>query len=665
MTTPDKKKRHRGVRASRARLVHAMTGAGLKTQAALAERIADLEDLEAMPKDAVSRVFRELPVEPMTLERIARALGVEAHTLYKTAEEEQDEMAVQKQARAGRVPLDRRLVLAGVAFAALLLFTYTRYSGGGSDPESIDAIAALDLGSTPVVVMAFDGDDNGAFRTVLRESLGDHFQVSSSTAAALVDGLDPKTAADRLRADAVISGEFLTVGRLTAVRAYLFANDFRTQIWSESWPRHAVPNKLENIAANISRALVRTTGLPSNDAEPGYFPLAPVQDDYLQGELYLDAPSSELNIKRAQSRFESALRQDANYARAHAGLCQTLMEEHWMTDEERALTDAAATCGQALQLDPDDPVIAAAHAHFLRRTGRNEEALTLYERVTTAHPFDASALYGLANSRLDQFLQSEDPEALSRAKKAARAAAIADEKIWKPLFALATMEWYDGNLEAATSVSEEALSRDENEKILSNLGTFYICAGNFEKARDTYLRAQEINPASYVGDEFLGQVYYFVGDYAESAKLRKRAIESIAGGEPEIHQMWGSLGDSYRHLGDVEGAMDAYRKAASIAERDYLRGTSPIADRAARAYYYVMLDSLDTSAVSKAVMREIYHDIDAIAAEVETGTAHRRMAVIYLQRNQRDKARQALQEATATCPGYAKMADFSELASST
>ena len=80
--------RRRGVRASRAKLVRALAEAGLKTQAALAERIADAEDLDAAPKDVVNRVFRELPVDPTTLERVARGLGVDAHTLYKTADEE-------------------------------------------------------------------------------------------------------------------------------------------------------------------------------------------------------------------------------------------------------------------------------------------------------------------------------------------------------------------------------------------------------------------------------------------------------------------------------------------------------------------------------------------------------------------------------------------------
>lgn len=78
------RRRIRGVRASRERLTHALARAGLRTQAALAEHIADIEGLDTAPRHLVNRVFRELPVDLLSLERIARALDVPAHTLYLT-----------------------------------------------------------------------------------------------------------------------------------------------------------------------------------------------------------------------------------------------------------------------------------------------------------------------------------------------------------------------------------------------------------------------------------------------------------------------------------------------------------------------------------------------------------------------------------------------------
>jgi tetratricopeptide (TPR) repeat protein len=377
--------------------------------------------------------------------------------------------------------------------------------------------------------------------------------------------------------------------------------------------------------------------------------------------LHLDQPSNELNIKRGQSRFEAALRQDANYARAHAGLCLTLLEEYWMSDEERALKDAGRACGQALQLDPEDPVVSSAHALFLRRTGRNDDAMAVYEKIVDRFPSYSSVRAGLAASYLDAYRQSGDAELLARAKEAARKAADTDPQTWKPLFALSTMEWFDGNVAGAIAASEEALLRDRNEYLAANLGTFYLCDGAFHDAIESYTLAQELAPGSYVGDEFLGLAHYFLGNFEDSLRLRRRAIEAISTGEPELHEMWGNLGDSYRQLGANADAVAAYLKAAEIAERDHLRGTAPAADRVARAYYYMRLKLLDPTLVPGAVEDSIAADLDEIDTSIVASSAHRRMAEVRLMRGEYEKARSSLERASQTCKGYGMLPDLAPL----
>ena len=224
------------------------------------------------------------------------------------------------------------------------------------------------------------------------------------------------------------------------------------------------------------------------------------------------------------------------------------------------------------------------------------------------------------------------------------------------------MEWFDGNVRGAITASEAARARDENEYVLANLGSFYLCDGDFEKARSAYARAQELNPGSYVGYEFLGQAYYFLGDFERSAELRQKGIDSIASGNPEIHEMWGNLADSYRQTGNIEEAIAAYVRAAEIAERDYLRGTAPVADQSARAYYYTMLDKLDPALVPEPVLANIDEEIDAIAAKLVSASALRRMAQTYLERGDIEKARAALARATESCKGYARLPDLAPLA---
>ncbi len=661
MISPRNSQRHRGVRASRAKLVHALAEAGLKTQVALAERIADIENLDAVPKDAVNRVFRELPVDPSTLERVARALGVEAYVLYKSADEEAPVFSDPggRPTSAGRVGP----ALAGaVAVLAVVLGARWWFAPDmpvEAEPESRPP--ALAMGTPTLAVIPFANDEESGFGNLLRNRLQAHFNVARPTADVLIQSRDPVQTAERLRTDVVVDGEFRSLGRLTAVRVYLFRNGVRLQVWSDSVPTVALDDWLGSIAEQSALAIRRAVGMPVDEHKISHFPLAAVQDDYLEGERYLDEPSNELNIKRAQARFEAALRQDANYARAHAGLCQTLLEEHWMDSEERALRDASLACGQAVQLDPMDPVVAVAHAHFLQRTDQDSEAVALYQQTIERYPRDSSALAGLAASQLEAYRESGESGYLREAKALASKAAEIDPYVWKPLFSLATLEWFDGNVVGAIEASEAARSRSENEFVLANLGSFYLCDGELEKAREAYSRARELNPASYVGDEFLGQAHYFLGNFERSAELRQKAIDSVANGNPEIHEMWGNLGDSYRQSGDIEKAKEAYLRAAEIAERDYLRGTAPVADRAARAFYYTILAKLDAAIVPASALDAIDNEIDEIASELVSATGLRRMAQTYLERGELGKARAVLDRATVTCKGYAMLPDLESL----
>lgn len=72
------------MRCSRSKLDAALAASKLsrKTQIALSEAVADAEGLDTVPKDLVNKMFRELPVDPQTVERVARVLEVKAYMLY-------------------------------------------------------------------------------------------------------------------------------------------------------------------------------------------------------------------------------------------------------------------------------------------------------------------------------------------------------------------------------------------------------------------------------------------------------------------------------------------------------------------------------------------------------------------------------------------------------
>jgi tetratricopeptide (TPR) repeat protein len=606
--------RRRGVRASRARLYHALTQAGFRSQAALAEKIADLEGLDQAPKDLVSRVFREQPVELNTLERVARALGVEAWTLYLSSDESEsaqlpvsdtdsysdgDAAAAVSAPRA--VPRSRWPVplLIGLVLIAVSLWRFDagELRRGGNDADGVNA-ATQERRPRPawvseptLVLTPFEGDADGALTEALRTQLAEHSRLASPSVELLARELDAGQVAARLGSDAVVGGEIHDLGRLAGVRVFLYGTRVNQQVWAETVETARLDQQLEEVAARSAQAIARTLGMPLGDSdELAYFPLAPVQDYYLEGRLYLDGPASELNIRRGQGRFEAALRVDANYADAHAGLCEALLEEYWMEDAQRALNDASLACGRAIQLAPRAPATRIAYAHLLRVTGRAHEAVAELEAVLEDDPDDAAALVGLVASRLALYRGDGDAAHLEHALAAAGHATAMDPGFWKPPFWMASLAYFAGDLPGAIAAAEEARSRDENEYVLANLGTFYFCADELELARGAYERARIVAPHSYVGDEFLGMLYHLLGDYQTAAELRERAIERLSSvGEPEIHEMWGNLADAYLRSGQREAAQRAYLRAIEITERDVLQGLDSPADRASRAYYYSQL----------------------------------------------------------------------------
>jgi len=84
----DTRIRKRGIKASREKLEIAMLNAGIKTQASLANKIAEMENLTSPPKDTINRVFREEFVSPTTITRVAKILSVEPSALYLYPQQE-------------------------------------------------------------------------------------------------------------------------------------------------------------------------------------------------------------------------------------------------------------------------------------------------------------------------------------------------------------------------------------------------------------------------------------------------------------------------------------------------------------------------------------------------------------------------------------------------
>jgi len=667
LNTPSTRKR--GVRASRAKLYRALTRSGLRSQAELAARIADLEQLESEPRSLVNRVFREQPVEPGSLERVARALEVDAWTLYfngcgeppdqSAPEVEPESPPAVESATFARPWVQVAISAVGLALLALVLtnVAQNRPTAQETGPRSTPGLLK---GRPTVAVLDFANDHQLGLTPRLRQKLDAEFSVvMGALAETLSERYGARDAAERLRVRWLIDGEHVQHGRWSRVHIWAEHGSVRNSVWTHTAATSGLSNSLDSVSETaFAHVRDHVLGDPQNNQSP----LDPAaQDDYLIGRMYLDRASTELNVRRAQGRFEAAIRREPKFARAHAGLCLALLEEIWIQNEQWALAQSRRACAEAQALAPNDEVVHLAQAALLRRSGEIEAALQTVETALDGFPSDADLLNLAAVLHFHRFRQQQTPGDLERARAHAQASAKADPLFWRPLFTRAIIEYFADDIEAAIAASRAALKLEENASILTNLGSFELCVGDIQKARTRYERVRELAPEAHTGDEFLGLVHYFLGDFETSLKLRQRAIDALGDGSPEIHQMWGGLAESRLKTNDHQGALAAWMRAIEIVERDRLQGTAGLDDSASRLYYYSAVKQLQPEVVDAETTNEVRDELAQLMAADLSANAWVNIAKAWLQLEGRQNAKTALTRAVEACPGYAQLPDFSDL----
>lgn len=663
MASKPSQSRKRGVRASRAQLYRALADAGLRSQAELAARMADLEQLENEPLSLVNRVFREQPVESGSLERVARALDVDAWTLYLTERVESGDPSSALQSPVnGHDPVRRRWTAASLAaglvlaLIALAVFRQPSPSGPGIEPSPT---AYSEPGRRTVAVLGFEDDTGLDLAEALRERLDAEFSVVIGSMESLAERYGEREAAARLRAQWLVGGEHVRHGRWSGIRIWLEHDHGRIPAWTTSIPTARLHDDREAIVDAAFEAIRDRISGHEAAGEPAIEGEA--LNDYLIGRMHLDRATTELNVRRAQGRFEAAIRREPEFARAWAGLCLALLEEIWMQDEKWALEQAGSACREARARAPDDNVVQLARAALLRRSGEIEAAIELVDSGLETSPNDADLLNLMATLHFHRFRQTGEAAELARARTAAIASAEADPAFWKPLFTRAIIEYFANDIDAAVAASRNALALEENASILTNLGSFELCAGDIEQARERYLRARELAPEAHAGEEFLGLVHYYQRDYETSRRLRQRAIDSLAEGSPEIHQMWAGLAESRWRAGQVDAAAAAWLRAIEIVERDRLRGTAGMDDDAARIYYYTALTRLDPAVEIPGGPEALEDGLAAVMSADLSANAMVNVAKAWRNLGHPERAGAALARATAICPGYAGLPDFDNL----
>ncbi len=659
------KKRKRGVKASRTKLEQALLNAGLKTQAALALKIAEIEDTENVPKDLVNKVFREVSVSTASIARIARALDVAPDTLLasraskatspsSTSEHSNDQTVPEQPQIVKYTPMIIGLLLIITSTIGYYALTYLQ----GTNHDSMVRLTSLfphleeTVGRYSIAIRASSNLQPYMHNAPIKTT--ETYTVTPTVTFYDKDvghyDIPNKQVDLTVTLNAQITGRFVSLDAFIGKRS-------RIHVWQVITTTSMLEQNMPMYSAQLAKrlALLLQEQLTQDQ-------LLSVDESnavalYLDGRHYLDHSSDIEQVKSAQSRFYLVIDQTPNFSLAYAGLCQAYLYESWSGDEKTLLAAAQKNCQKALELTPSHPYVVASNAFLSRRSGQIAQGIAQLTDYLEQHEPSAEVLHELAYLKLEAFRQSGDnSDMLEQGKELLKQAQVIAPDWWKVYATLGLIEWSAGHLRASIEAYQQALLLNENDLLLANLGTFSFCVGDIEPAKSYYLKVVNKSPDSYLGHEMMGMLYYFAQQYAASVDSRLLAIQLA--GDAGIQQMWGALGDSYAMLESRAKAIDSYRQALLLIEREFARGNQTQTDLAHQYYYQIKLNLLGDNTFE--IDSHLLNQLDAVARKKAAldSSAIVRLALSYFYVGKFEQAKSFLTAATERCKVYEQLPEW-------
>lgn len=610
------RKRKRGIRASREKLESAMINAGLKTQNALAQRIALNENIEKPPKDLVSKVFNEKPVSVANLARVATALNVEPHAIYLAKDDYQVSDVLQSQQsetfvktedsteasstdiqnaeKTPRFNIKDNPVTAMVALLLLTVigiwwwnvFTDTHVSDDAL-PIPLDTKISSPLGKVLIVVQS--PPETRQLAKLLLQELTSKTDISvilperpDSYQLTNAESLDQWQAHGILRIS-IRHGEFYDF--ISAE----FASELHTKTLAQFFlSTDEFASRSVEVSAIISEQVTRfISGQVLNSVFSGS---QEALSEYFKGlnQLFVSHSATEYSI--AETHFGNATELDSEFSQAYAQRCKTKVRESWIKEEVNLLETAAVYCKIAENLAPRDAHTLLAKSELLSRTGEPNKAVSLVLNLKQRSILSADANAILAELLLVQSKTSDAENINSDIVKFAKQAIALESRHWRAYNTLGNFYFNQGQIALAKEQFEQASKIVVHEVIMGNLGTMQMCFDELESAESTFRTIIDSFENNALGHENLGSVFLFQQQYQPALEQKLTAIKK----QPEIaiHQVWSGLAEAYLRNGKLDTAYENYVKALTIIERDELLNNATFTDRLFKLYYKVKLQSI-------------------------------------------------------------------------
>jgi tetratricopeptide (TPR) repeat protein len=372
---------------------------------------------------------------------------------------------------------------------------------------------------------------------------------------------DARTIAQTLGVRHILEGSVHREGERLRVTAQLIDGITGYDVWSQTYNRTwqdlmAIEDELARSIIGSLRVVLSSDLAQHTTQPPTTQPRA--FDLYLAGLAQLQGPGGgAAALDEAGDSFRRALVEDPKFALAYAGLCERYALGYDRKRDAALIPQAESACGEALKLDPSLREVSAALGQLYFVSGRYEQAAAIYRDAIGSDPDNADGYVGLGEA-LDAQHRSTDAE------RAFRKAVDVEPTYWGAQNALGNFLFRHGRATSAIATYRRVTELIPASALaFNNLGAALEFSGDFQGAATAFDRSLSLEPSSSAYSNS-GTVYYFLGRYADAARMFIRATELSA----QDHRMWGNLADAlWQAEGSRAEAQRNYRRAIELAQK--------------------------------------------------------------------------------------------------
>jgi len=339
---------------------------------------------------------------------------------------------------------------------------------------------------------------------------------------------------------------------------------------------------------------------------------------YLEGVGYIQANAHPDALTSGETVFQQALKLDPNYGPTEAGLGETYWYRYELTKQKHWIEAAKQACAKAIELGN-----AGAEGHLClgtveNGTGQYEMASEQFQQAVQLEPANDEAYRKLAKTY--QNLNHPD-----KAEEAFKRAIDIRPDYWRAYNALGVFYFDQAEYDKAEALFEKTVALRTNDySDYANLGAVLLYEGKDEQAAEALEKSIGIRPTA-AAYQNLAEAYLRLRRFDQAV----RTIRASLSLEPNYYPAWGNLGEAYYYGGNKAAALDAYKKAVSIAEQNLKvnpRDTDVLVDLA--NYWAILgdrnraLDYLDRALAGKEKDKELLFQAALVYNQLrETGTA--------------------------------------------